>query len=361
MSILIKQPIVKPKIDLARVSTDVTIPPCDQVKVMSPDQFEQFITEWIYGYKQNKYYKVMHIGGAGDKGRDIIGYYDNKHVDYYQCKHYGSALTPSNYYLELGKLCYFTFIGEYPIPNKYYVMASNDIGPKLIDLFFDSDKLRSSLLSNWRKYCQMEITKTKDIPLNTNLTSYIQSFDFSIIETYPMAQVINEHLQTMYGNIRFGGVHIDNPNPLNVPTKYEADELKYIKELFDAYSEVLGRIIKNIDNLQGFATFLNNFQRQRKAYFSAETIRRFVRDTFSDSKEFNVLKEEVFDGIIDTCEKSFCNGFERLNAVMQQVVSVSTSKSLLDSKMKYIGNSEKKGVCHMLVNEDRIKWVNGDE
>jgi hypothetical protein len=357
MKILIEEPIQKPKIDLALVATDVRIPPCDQIKVMSPDAFEQFIMEWIYAYKHNAYFKAMKIGGSGDKGRDIIGYYKNGDIDYYQCKHYFSSLTPSDYYLELGKLTYFTYSKEYPLPKKYFIMASNDVGPSLQDLIDNPDKLKGQLLSNWQKYCQKGITKKREIILDKNLRKYIQQFDFSIIETYPMAKVIDEHLQTMYGNIRFGGVHVDSPPSINIPEIYDGTELIYIKELFLAYSEALQKEIKSIEDLKQFAVFLNNFQRQRKAYYSAETIRRFVRDTFSNSNEFEVLEDEIFEGIVDTCEAEYKNGFERLNSVMKHVVSVSTSKSLLDSKMKYIGNSEKKGVCHMLVNEKKIRWI----
>lgn len=37
---------------------------------------------------------------------------------------------------------------------------------------------------------------------------------------------------------------------------------------------------------------------------------------------------------------------------------IKTSKSMLDSKLHCIGNSERKGVCHMLVNDNKLRWVN---
>lgn len=36
--------------------------------------------------------------------------------------------------VEFGKLCYYTFIGEYNIPQKYYIVASNGIGKSLRSL-----------------------------------------------------------------------------------------------------------------------------------------------------------------------------------------------------------------------------------
>lgn len=342
MGLLNKNPLKKPKVDLANVAVDVSIPPVDQVKIMSPLAFEQFITEWLYGCRINQYDRIVNIGGAGDKGRDVIGYYKDGTCDYFQCKHYESPLMPSDYYLELGKLCYFTYSKEYEMPNKYYIMASNDIGPSLQDLLKNFDKLKEALLKNWDSYCKRGITKTTEIKLDDRLRNYINFFDFSVIECFPIAKVINEHLATMYGNIRFGGIQVEKPVKVKIPEKYENEELKYIKELFMTYSEKLGKKINSIDDLKEFSKYLENFQRQRKSYFAAETIRRFVRDTFTDSKEFEVLKEEIYDGIIDTCMEEYTLGMERLNAVMKQVVSVSTTKSLLDCKMKYIGNSEKR-------------------
>lgn len=56
-------------------------------------------------------------------------------------------------------------------------------------------------------------------------------------------------------------------------------------------------------------------------------------------------------------EQDYSTGYKRLVADLQQAAITNTSKSLLDSKLHCIGNCERKGVCHMLVNDCRIKWV----
>ena len=101
----------KPHIDLELYGTDTNIAPIDKVHIMDEDSFEQFTLEWLYGCKKEKYLSIKRIGGAGDKGRDIVGYYSDGTVDYYQCKHYNAGLAPTNYYMELGKLCYYTYKG----------------------------------------------------------------------------------------------------------------------------------------------------------------------------------------------------------------------------------------------------------
>lgn len=184
-------PIEKPKIDIELYGTDINIAPIDKVHIMDEDSFEHFTLEWLYGCKKDKYSSIMRIGGAGDKGRDVIAYRKDGGVDYFQCKHYNSALAPSNYYLELGKLCYYTYTKDIPLPKSYYIVASNDIGPTLQDLLDNSAQLLSSLLDNWDTYCRFKITKSKEINLDADLLGYIRSFDFSIIKTYPIAQIID--------------------------------------------------------------------------------------------------------------------------------------------------------------------------
>lgn len=353
--------IEKPKIDIELCGTDTNISPINKIKIMEENEFEQFTLEWIYGCKSSLYASVFRIGGAGDKGRDVIGYYEDGTVDYYQCKHYKAPLAPSNYYLELGKLCYYTYKKEIAVPQNYYIVASNDVGPALMKLIENPTQIPVEIINNWDSYCKNGITKTEAIDLDDAFTAYIKAFDFSIVSTYPMSKIIDEHIHTVYGSIRFGGESVHIGEVLAPEDCFEKDEMKYITALLEAYSDELGVHIDTVEALKAYSKFFAHFGRQRKDYYSAETIRRFVRDTLTDGKQFDVLKTEIYDGIIDVHEKDYENGYKRLVADLAQAVQVNTSKSLLDSKLNCVGNSVRKGVCHMLVNDDKIRWVETDE
>lgn len=357
MSMLKLTELNQPRIDIELYSTDSYIAPIDKVRVMDEDSFEQFTVEWLYGCKKSIYSSIQRIGGSGDKGRDIIAKYDDGSVDYYQCKHYNAALTPTDFYLELGKLCYYTYKKEIPIPRKYYIIASNDVGPSLQDLLDNTSKLRLKLLQYWDQYCRNKITKSTQVFLDAAFSEYINIFDFSIIETYPMAQVIDEYLGTIYGSIRFGGRKISLPTLLMPINTEEPEEMNYISALLEAYSDELGIPIDSTDSLKEHGSFFEHFNRQRKDYYSVETIRRFVRDTLTDSQQIDILKEEIYDGIIDTHERDYDSGYKRLVADLEQASVVNTSKCLLDSKLHIIGNNMRKGTCHMLVNDNRLRWV----
>lgn len=98
-----------------------TILPIKRVELFSPDEWEEFIEEWL-DVKKNEYLEVERLGGAGDKGRDVIAYITDKKKsnykwDCYQCKHYSAPLTPTQVYVEFGKIIYYTFKNEYPVPK----------------------------------------------------------------------------------------------------------------------------------------------------------------------------------------------------------------------------------------------------
>ena len=349
--------IEKPKIDIALYGTDFNIPAIDKVHMMDEDSFELFTQEWLYGSKRTQYASISRIGGAGDKGRDIIAKCATGEVDYYQCKHYNAPLMPSEYYQELGKLCHYTYTNEIAMPRHYYIVASHDIGPTLEGLLEDHKELRKALITNWGNYCEKKITKSNDIKLEGQFLAYVEKFDFSIVEHYPIAKVIDEHHQTIYGNIRFGGQRLQRPEELEPSQEVDTDELAYIAALLEAYSDELKINIDTVKALEAYENYFQHFSRQRKDYYKAETIRRFVRDTLTDSKEFDILKSDIFDGIIDVHEKQYESGYQRLIADLQQAAIVNTSKSLLDSRLHFIGSGERKGVCHMLANEKKVKWV----
>ena len=47
--------------------------------------------------------------------------------------------------VEFGKLCYYTFKGEY-VPQKYYIVASNGIGKSLRSLIENPSEINTKLI-----------------------------------------------------------------------------------------------------------------------------------------------------------------------------------------------------------------------
>ena len=79
------------------------------------------------------------------------------------------------------------------------------------------------------------------------------------------------------------------------PYTIDTVEMPYISALLEAYSDELRIKINGIEMLKKHNCYFEHLKRQRKDYYSIETIRRFVRDVFTNSKQFDILKDEIYD------------------------------------------------------------------
>ncbi|EAD5566593.1 hypothetical protein AK24_04885 [Listeria monocytogenes] len=149
---------------------------------------------------------------------------------------------------------------------------------------------------------------------------------------------------------------------LPVPIDIDAEELKYIQALLSAYAEK--NSCEYTDSKELPAKHLNDLKTQRKNFYKAESIRRGIRDNFTPDEgieHFSVLKEDMFDGIEDTYQSDYENGYLRLKAVLKQSSIITLNGSVLSFIPGILSNSTKKGICHMLVNDGRLNWVFEDE
>lgn len=164
--------------------------------------------------------------------------------------------------------------------------------------------------------------------------------------------------------IFLGNESITLPVELTPINTIAAHELPYINALCEVYAEKINGIVtpEKIDSLS--VHLRHNFTEQRKAYYSAESIQRSVREVFPDGdKQFSALKDDAFNGISNTYyDDRHKSGYDRLLAVLDKITNTTLSKSALMNIVGLIGNLEKKGICHILVNDEIIKsWVNIDE
>lgn len=133
------------------VNNGPTLTPQKRIQLYDNKEWEIFVEEYAYGLKK-EYHTVRRAGGAGDQGIDVAAFRTDTGIagswDNYQCKHYNAPLSPTDIYLELGKLCYYTFIGEYTVPENYYFIAPQGVGTTLAKLLRGNhEELKKSLLA----------------------------------------------------------------------------------------------------------------------------------------------------------------------------------------------------------------------
>ncbi len=335
------------------VATGLPIPEIERVRIMSPAQWEDFVLEWAHSLEA-RYVSVERCAGAGDMGRDVVGYVGEEPDspwDNFQCKHYDHMLTPGDIWVELGKLCYYTYIGAYSIPRVYTFVAPRGAGNKLSRLLRDPESLRRGLLTQWDSHCRRGILSSQEIPLEDSLRGYIETFDFSQIRAASPLTIIEQHRATPWHAARFGGGLGVRP-PVPSPPAYPApNEAIYVRALLDAYEERVGTIISSPDILQD-AELTKHFSRSRREFYSAEALREFSRDNVP-SGTFDELLEEVHDGIIDVVESQHRDAVERVLQVVRQAKALPLTANALVPR---VTTTDRGGMCHQLANDRRVRW-----
>ncbi len=180
----------------------------------------------------------------------------------------------------------------------------------------------------------------------------------------PYVPLTPARYDTATRTIIIGNEKIPLPIELEPMSSFAPHEQRYINALCEVYAEKIQQAVTpdTISNLS--LNLRKNFAEQRKAYYSAECVQRNVREVFVDGEQqFKALKDDAYDGISDTYyDDRHQTGYDRLLAVLNKITNTTLTKSSLMNIAGLIGNLEKKGICHILVNDDVIKsWVNIDE
>ncbi len=161
------------------------------------------------------------------------------------------------------------------------------------------------------------------------------------------------------GKLVIDGDIIELPIKLSDSEIYDFEH-GYISALCDAYAEVLQREQVTVEDIETLPKkYRHNFYEQRKAYLSAESIQRSISEVYEDGEnQFDILKEDAFGGIQTTYYDDYDNGYRRLVEVLKKISDIQLTKSKLMLIKNLIGNLERLGIVHILVNDETIpSWV----
>lgn len=224
---------------------------------------------------------------------------------------------------------------------------------------------RASELLNRKRNPDAQISAGADNP--KVLSTVDDYFDSAVLDLLMMGDSLDVLNNELTNEIK-SDVHLPESIKKELLEKSKSsnirnDEFKYLNELCQAYSDRLGMTI-SIDNIDSCPKkrFRNDFNDERNYYNSVQSRIRGVREIFSDvDEQYDVLKKEAYEGIKETYLDDYPDGFKRLMEVLKKITSTSLNRSQL-VKLDIIGNAERKGLCHVLVNDGYIKsWVDVDE
>jgi len=333
--------------------------PLKRLESFSPEDFENFVNEWVHGFLSPRYQSVEMRRGAGDKGRDIIGWLDPRGAvprrwDNYQCKHYGDRLAPSDIWPEVGKLIYHLTGGTLSTPRRYYFVTALGVGPKLADFLADPATMRAELCARWATSCQDNITSKESVRLEGAIADCVDALDFSIFDSVSPSTLIEQHGKTRYHRLVFGLGLETRPRPAVTPPEVAAVETRYVEQFLEAASEEAGTRLAAVTDLKAHAPIAKVFRQARESFYDVEQLKEFARDSAPDDDDFEELKDDVCDGVLPTVEGSHPNGYQRILKTSQAAVQIQLDRSVL---REVLSSKHKVGVVHHLANEDRIIWV----
>ncbi len=347
----------------ANVVAGIPIPPVKVLQVLSAEDWEQFIEEWLTYFKTNgTYSSIKRTSGSGDLGLDIVAFTSingfSEPWDSFQAKHYDHALYPSDLYPEIGKIVFHTFKKTPPFnqscrtPRRHVFVAPYGVGIAASRLLKDPIRLREEIRSKWDSHCRPVIGTGPHTALVGSLLSYFDAFDFAIFDERTSVELIEDHSKTVFYAPRFGGGFPTREDPVEPPDVPAESESLYLRKLLDAYGDSLGKAIKVLEDLVAFPDLVTHYRRQRVRFYCAESLRNFARDR-TPPRTFDSLQDDVYNGVIDVCDADYSDGLVRLRMTMTAAAQTNISGNALSSVTKV---ADKQGICHQLANDDRLTW-----
>ena len=330
--------------------------PHEILSTYNEDEWEIFVEEAMYGV-QPPFASIQRFSGAGDKGRDVACFLTEpihaSHWENYQCKHYSHPLRPADVWIELGKLCYYTFKGDYTVPHRYRFAAVNEIGPALKDLFLKPERLRAGLITNWAKHCERGITDAEAVLLAGAFSDYVEKFDFSIVGYVPVAVLIQHHINTKHWITRFKYCPSVRPASIEPPLEPADCETTYVRQLLNAYADAEKSAFAAPKDFASFPYLVEHYKRSRRWFYKAESLNRFSRESYQPGA-FEKVKEQVQDGVAEVVTRKHANGLECVDATTSCAGQLQIGNSPLANLVE---PGDLKGMCHHLANDGKVEWV----
>ncbi|MEW5655222.1 ABC-three component system protein [Streptomyces cinereoruber] len=330
--------------------------PKKRVFAYDPDEFEEFVKEWVPALN-TCYVRVERHGGAGDHGVDVAAYLTPQAMEgewhNYQCKHYGDALTWSKAAPEIRKLFKSVVQGHYTLPSRY-IFAAPIIGRSLVKQLAKPSDTQARFLD--------ELTSTKD-PVITSLSpsereaveKLAHGTDFSMFEPVDMDEMLDLHRTTRHWADRFAQPLPPRPQIMKPPAEHTLMEARYVQKLLDAYREEWGDKADTLDRVAEHEDARDHLKSQREAFYSAESLRLFARDATPEG-HFEAVADDIHSIVVEVARGRHASGLDRLQAVLVTASQVILTETIL---AKLVRPLDRKGVCHHLANEDRLTWCQG--
>ncbi|WP_435239166.1 ABC-three component system protein [Streptomyces sp. YPW6] len=318
-----------------------------------PDEFEEFVKEWVPALNP-LYVRVERHGGSGDHGIDVAGYRTPQGLegpwDNYQCKRYKSALGWSTASAEMRKMFAGVVLGHFIRPTQY-VFVAPVIARTLRQALAKPSQARATFLQDLAGTTDEVITRLT-AEERRRVAELAGQTDFSMFVPVDMDLMLAQHKTTPAWATRFVDELRERPAILQPPDQPDPGEARYVQELVKVYAERWKEAADTLERIAQHPKAGDHMRRQREAFYSAESLRRFARDAYPDG-HFNAVLDDVHTIAVEVSDKRHELGWDRLQAVLEAAGTIGLTETVLS---QYVRPLDRKGVCHHLANDGRLTW-----
>jgi hypothetical protein len=324
-----------------------------QLYAYEPDEWEEFIYEWVTAIK-GEYCYVRRLGGTHDRGIDIAGLKTNNGLegewDCFQCKHYEKSIEPAEFFQEILKVFVGVTEDSYVLPDRYILVAPREAGKTLKNLIERPQQLSKKFLKyiDTRTAVQLGCTEEQI----ANARELASSVDFSMFKSASLQEVLDTHAKTSHHLRRFRLPIPTRPVDEDPPDAIQNSEVKYVKCLVELYSEKSNGGITTSEQAMRSDWYAGHLSRQRISFYCAESLRAFVRDQIP-SEAFTALQRDIYDGVIETEEFVHPNAETRLKEVLDAALHIQLPGNML---FPVVRPRDRHGICHQLANDGQLRW-----
>jgi hypothetical protein len=340
----------------SEVAAGPPIPPAARVQLMDDQAFEAFVHAWM-ARLEGKYKGVERFGGPGDMGRDVIGWTTDQKClgvwDNIQCKRLNVPLSPALLWPELGKIFWHASKGDYALPRGMRFLCSKGIGTGAKHLLTNPQRLKAELIEHWPTHVADEITATGTVPLEGTLKALVEANSFEIFGPMAVEDILKELEGTAYYVSQFGGGLPTRPPSAAPPHTPLAHETRYVTQLFAVYAERRQAASVDLTNLDHEPRDRRHFDVCRQQFYCAESLKEFARDATSPGT-FGGFQQDVLSTITPVLYEEHENAFALVNATLKAAALMPPAANALYT---VADARDKQGVCHQLVNDNDIDWI----
>ncbi|MFF9077203.1 ABC-three component system protein [Streptomyces sp. NPDC014735] len=325
----------------------------------SEDDWEDFTVEWVRALG-HPYARVQRMGGAGDRGADVAACLtlDGTRGEWhcYQCKHYQAALMPSDAWPEIVKIFVAKLRGIYELPTRYVFVAPK-IGTTLSRLLLDPEAMKDKFFEAWNKE-KSTLGTDLDPTERAEVEALARARDFSMFQPADMDWILEIHSRTPHHARRFPQQLPPRPAVEQPPSEQRAHEAVFVQKLLDVYNQKHGLTLQTLQEARDHLATKAHLVRQREAYYSAEALRVFARESVPPAT-YRAIENDLYQAVVDVADGPYDSGFERLRQVL--IAASNHQPNQANILAPVVTGLDRKGLCHHLANDDRLTWCNGEE